>query len=192
MTRVAAFGAAALLIFSAVAPAQSKREEKTVERLHARDTTFQGVLIDAGCRDRSVWNMKRPPEPLDVAIAPTGQGTQGGEATRSQGVSVDASTINAERSDVTPVLVNADSAVRQSDPTCAIKGNTRAFALLLNDGRLLDLDEAGNTYATAMVSATPQGRAMLSGKAGGFKPRVSIVGWVQQDRLFTQDLKLKQ
>ena len=96
--------------------------------------------------------------------------------TQSHGITVDAATMKAERQDVTEVMTHAYSAVRQSDPTCAIKGNTHAFALLLPNGRLLDLDEAGNTYAAAMVSTTPQGRAMLNGEAGGFKPTVSIKG----------------
>jgi hypothetical protein len=183
---------AAALLATTVGLAQSKKEETNVEKLHARDYTLQGTLIDAGCRDRSIWNMTRPPEQLSAALAPTGQGTQGGTQTQSKGISVDAATISAERQDVTQVMANADSAVRQSDPTCAIKGNTRAFALLLPNGRLIDLDEAGNTYATAMVNATPQGRAMLNGQAGGFKPWVTVTGWVEGDRFFTEGLKVKQ
>jgi hypothetical protein len=184
-------GATALLLVVTSAMAQSKREQKTVERLHAHDYTVEGTLIDAGCMDRSTWNITRPPESEAAALAPAGQGTQGGAQTQSHGITVDAATMKAERQDVTEVMTYADSAVRQSDPTCAIKGNTHAFALLLPNGRLLDLDEAGNTYATAMVSGTPQGRAMLNGQAGGFKPTVRIKGWIQGDRVFTDELRVK-
>ena len=180
-----------LTLLAAGAWAQSKREEKDVRELHAHEHTYQGLLIDAGCRDRSLWNMSKPPEPQSGAIAPTGQGSEPAQANQASGISVDAGTIAKERSDITQVMINNDLAARQSDPTCAIKGNTRAFALLLHDGRLLDLDEAGNTYATALVSASKQGHDMLNGQGPGFKPRATVVGWEQGARVFTDKMNLQ-
>lgn len=191
MSRRLSLVVAVLVVFTAAAQAQSKGEEKQVESPQVRNSRFDGLLIDAGCRNRTVWNMTRQPESLQNAIAPTGQ-QKGGAQQQSSLVNVDPKTIDQERTDAMQVIRNSDSAVRQSDPTCAIKGNTRAFALLLPNGRLLDLDDGGNTYAAAMVSATPQGRAMLNAQAGGFKPRVSITGWIEGDRLFTDNLQVKQ
>ena len=192
MNRPLSLAAAALLVLGAGAWAQGKGEEKEASGAQASELKLEGVLIDGGCRNRTVWNMTRSPEPLNASIAPTGKPIPPGQAVQSSGITVDAKTIEAERTDVSLVTSNADSAVRQTDPTCAIKGNTRAFSLLLSSGRLLALDEAGNTYATAMVGATPQGRAMLNGQGPGFKPRVRVVGRIQGDRLLTEDLRVLQ
>jgi len=59
------------------------------------------------------------------------------------------------------------------------QGDTHAYALLLADGRVADLDEGGNTFADAAVKADPQGRAMLAGQGPGFKPIVTVTGHVQ-------------
>ena len=163
---------------------------------HARQQTVQGYLIDAGCQDRSLWNMKRPPEQPAAAMAPlpspeAKQGTRGGQASQSSGVSVDSKTIDTERQDINPVTNRPDTPSRISDPTCAIKANTRAYAVLLGDGRLLDLDEGGNTYAALAVQHSKQGRAMINGQGPGFKPQVTITGVVQGDRLFTNEVKLR-
>ena len=184
MSRRLSLVAAVLIVVSAAAQAQNQREEKEGAALQSHE----GLLIDAGCRDRTVWNMTRQPVPLQRAIAPTGQQGTGGAQQQSNLVNVDPKTIDAERMDAMQVIRNSDSAVRQSDPTCAIKGDTRAFALLLPNGRLLDLDDGGNTYAAAMVSSTPQGRAMLNAQQGGFKPRVRVAGRIQGDRLITDSL----
>jgi hypothetical protein len=188
MTHTLRFSALALFVLGVAA---QNREEKIVQALHANEHTLEGVLIDAGCRDRSLWNLKRPPEPQSAAVTPGGRGTRGAEASQSSGISVDSKTIGLERGDITAVM-NPDSSARQSDPTCAIKANTRSYALLLRDGRLLDLDEGGNTYATAAVQASPQGKAMINGRGPGFKPRVTIVGWIQGDHVFADQVKLAQ
>jgi hypothetical protein len=177
-------------LLALVASAQSQREQKEVEALHATNGTFRGVLIDAGCRDRSLWNINRPPESQAAAAAPFSNGTVGAQATQASGISVDSKTMDAERSDVTQVMTINDLSARQSDPTCAIKANTRAYAVLLSDGRLLDLDEGGNTYATAAVQGSPQGRAMMNGRGPGFKPAVTVMGRVHGDRIFADQVKL--
>jgi hypothetical protein len=184
-----------LPLFALTLSAQNK-EQKMEQPPHPREVTLQGVLIDAGCRDRSVWNLTRPPEPLNAAMPPSapesasGQATRGTQAAESGGISVDSKTIGLERQDVTQVVKNADLSARQSDPTCAIKANTRSFALLLRDDRLLDLDDAGTTFATAAVQASAEGRAMLNGKGPGFKPRATVVGTVQGDRIFANEVRL--
>jgi hypothetical protein len=190
--RIALFALCAL-----TAAAQSRREQKITKELGAREVTLEGVLIDGGCQDRSLWNLTRPAEQQAAALpasnpaASGGQATRGGEATSSGGISVDAKTIKAERQDVTAVMKTELSA-RQSDPTCALKANTRAYSLLTADGRLLDLDDAGSTYATAAVQASPEGRAMINGHGPGFKPRVTVVGRMQGDRFFTSGLTLEK
>lgn len=190
MSRRLSLVAAVLIVFSAAAQAQSKGEEKEAATLPSHDSKVEGLLIDAGCRYRNVWNMTRQAEPLKAAIAPTGRQSVGGAQPQSNLVNVDPKIIDQERADAMQVISNSDSAVRQADPTCAIKGSTRAFALLLPTGRLLDLDDGGNTYAAAMVSSTPEGRAMLNAQAGGFKPRVRITGSIEGDRLVTENLNV--
>lgn len=190
MIRRLSLVAAVLVVLSAAALAQNKSGEKEGASVQPQNSKIDGLLIDAGCRDRTVWNMTRAPVPLQNAIAPTGQGNRPGQQMQSTLVNVAPSTIDLERADAMQVIRNSDSAVRQNDPTCAIKGNTRAFALLLDSGRLLDLDDGGNTYAAAMVSSTPQGRAMLNSQSGGFKPRVRVTGWIQGDRLYTENLNV--
>ena len=186
MRRIVIVSSAALLVLAAQA---QNRNEKVAQQLHTNDQTLQGVLIDAGCQDRSLWNMTRPPEQQAAAIATGDNGTRGAQASQSHGISVDSQTIQAERADITPVE-NAETIARQSDPTCAIKANTRAYAVLLRGGRLLDLDEGGNTYATAAVQDSARGRDMLNGRGAGFKPLVTIVGWIQGDRVFADQVKL--
>ncbi|HKE26799.1 MAG TPA: hypothetical protein VKB88_30815 [Bryobacteraceae bacterium] len=186
MTRTLCISAFAIC---ALAAAAQTRQQKVVEELHAKQQTLQGILIDAGCEDRTLWNMERPAETQSAATAPGGQATRGAQATQSHGISVDSQTINAERQDITPVQ-ETEMAARQSDPTCALKANTRGYAVLLPDGRLLDLDDGGNTYANAAVQSSRQGRAMLNGHGPGFKPRVTIVGRIEGSRVFTDSIKL--
>jgi len=156
-----------------------------MESLHGTRETLDGVLIDAGCGDRSLWNMARPAESLSAAIPAAGA------AAPNHGIAVDAKTLAAERKDVIPVM-NPDLSARQSDPTCAIKAGTRAYAVLLHNGRLLDLDDGGNTYAALAVQNSTPGRAMINARGPGFKPRVTVTGTVQGDRIFADELKLGQ
>src|SRR5579884_1150960 len=92
---------------------------------------LHGTLLDAGCRDRSSMNLRAAPQKFTPAVPVQ-------PATSSSGVSVDSKTANAERADVVMHQV-PDLATRQEDPSCAITGGTRAYAVLLDDGKLLDL-----------------------------------------------------
>jgi hypothetical protein len=177
------------------APAQTPDSAKP-DREHARaeapsaegPATLRGILIDAGCRDFSRYNLRLSPQALPAPAKEADTKPAGGGATAS-GITVDARTLDAERADAMPHQV-ADLVSRQSDPTCAIKGNTHAYALLLADGRVADLDEGGNTFADAAVKADPQGRAMLAGQGPGFKPIVTVTGHVQGSRIVATAVKI--
>lgn len=156
--------------------------------------TLEGVLVDASCKDRSRANLTTPPESLSAAmpVQPTAaSGSSGGNGgVSAQGVSVDAKTVAAERGDVLEHQAK-DLATRQFDPTCAVTGGTSAYAVLLSNGRLLDLDEGGNTLASEAVLQSANGRAMLNGNAYGFKPQVKLTGRVRGDRIIVTQLAPK-
>jgi hypothetical protein len=174
--------------------------------------TLYGTLVDAGCRNRTALNMSLPSVPFSAA-APAqspaavqagsqmraGQGYQDASQPANQqnppisayGVNVDSKTLAAERSDVLEHQV-PDLHSRQMDPTCAITGATHAFSIVLKDGRMLNLDDGGNTYATVAVQGSAAGRAMLDGKGGGLKPDVVIKGRMRADKVVVQSLKLSK
>jgi hypothetical protein len=170
-------------------PAQTGEKPKPIP-----PAVFHGVLLDGGCRDFSKSNLNKAP--LSVAASSPAETPQAAAAAQANGpraafgITVDAQTLAAERTDVMPHQV-ADLLSRQSDPTCAIKGNTRAYALLLDNGRLLDLDEGGNTYATVAVGDSAAGRAMLTGQAPGLKPRATVKGRVQGDKIVAVSVQLQ-
>lgn len=171
-----------LALIALAAPAQQR-----MEVLHGSNETHHGILIDGSCEDRSLWNLARPAETLSAAVP----ALPPREAASGHGIAVDSQTLAAERKDVTPVM-NPDLVTRQSDATCALKAGTRAYALLLDDGRLLDLDDGGNTYAALAVQNSAPGRAMINARGPGFKPRVTVSGALQGDRIFVDKLKLGQ
>jgi hypothetical protein len=137
----------------------------------AAQPEIHGTLLDAGCTDRSTLNLRRPPATFQASVPVQAQPVS------AHGITVDAKTAHSERADVLEHMVR-DIPARQSDPSCGITGGTRAYAVLLDNGTLLDLDEGGNTLATEAVYATREGRDLLAGKAFGFKPRVTIQGRV--------------
>ncbi len=155
--------------------------------------TMKGMLFDAGCRDRTSLNLTSPPETLAQAMpvetTPETQAASKGNpnAVTAHGISVDSKTMDAERADALRYH-NPDMVTRQADRSCAITGGTTGYAVRLDDGRVLDLDEGGNTLASESVLASKSGRAMLNGTAFGFKPRVTIVGHVRGDRLMVQQI----
>jgi hypothetical protein len=145
----------------------------TQRPIPGKPDTFNGILIDASCDDRSAYNLSKPPEQPNLAAPP-----------------------NAERSapaaPAPPADVAAhhtpDAVTRQPDRSCAVTGATRGYAILTTEGRLLNLDEGGNTLVTQGLHANPEGRAMLNGKAGGIKPRVTLRGRVHGDRLIVDQI----
>jgi len=190
--QVLALAAAASLVVSAQAPtpAQPGQESARGEAPSApASATLRGILIDAGCRDLSRYNLRLAPQALPAAPKENENKTAAATGSSASGITVDARTLDAERTDVMPHQF-ADLLARQSDPTCAIKGSTRAYALLLPDGRVADLDEGGNTYADVAVKADAQGRAMLAGQGPGFKPAVAVTGRIQGSRIVASEVKI--
>ena len=173
-------------------------------------TKVLGTLVDAGCRNRTAINLGLAPETF-AAAAPTqtaGEIQNGSQMRSAQGyanpaaaqappqssafgVTVDSKTLAAERPDILQHQVQ-DLRSRQLDPTCAITGATHSFALLTSTGRLLNLDDGGNTYATEAVQGSAQGREMLSGNGGGFKPVATVTGRLKADHLVTQSIKFNK
>jgi hypothetical protein len=204
-----------LALAAFTASAQNANEVKdrgatAVQSGPAPPVTLYGTLVDAGCRNRTALNLKQAPETFAAAApaqtaadaqtgaqARTAQGYQN-PATPSQqpnnqvsvnGITVDPKTLAAERHDVLEHQV-PDLRSRQLDPTCAITGATHGFALLLNNGRLLNLDDGGNTFANEAVQGSPEGRNMMSGNGGGFKPAAVVKGNIHADKVMVESLKL--
>ena len=140
---------------------------------------YNGILVDATCSDRTGLNLRE--QPMKPAIAQTPSQPNGSEGSAG-GVTVDPKTMQTERGDVL-AHQTPDLAMRQPDPSCAITGSTREFALLTKEGRLLNFNEGGTTYAWQVLNSMPEGRALLNGTGGGVKPQVSVRGRVQGDRL---------
>jgi hypothetical protein len=192
--RILAMAAVACLAAPAQTPDPAKQEQErargeapAAKYVLTGATIFRGILIDAGCRDFSRFNLNLSPQALPAPAKEPDAKAAGG--TTASGITVDAKTLDAERADAMPHQV-ADLVSRQSDPTCAIKGNTRAYALLMDDGRVADLDEGGSTFADAAVKADPQGRAMLAGQGPGFKPIVAVTGHIQGSRIVASAVKI--
>lgn len=139
-----------------------------------------GILVDASCDNRSALNLRQQPE---LAPAPLPQQSSGGVS--AFGVTVDARTLALERAGVMEHHV-PDLRMRQPDLTCAVTGDTRSFALLMDDGRLVNLDEGGNTMASEFLHADAAGRALLNGTGPALKPRVTIKGRIHMTRLVVE------
>jgi hypothetical protein len=162
------------------------------QMLPENEVTYSGTLIDASCEDRSAMNLHAHPSPLAIQL-PAQPATAGQNNPPRQGpvtaggVTVDAQTLARERTDIMSHQV-PDMLTRQEDPTCAVTASTHGYSLLLDDGRLVNFDEGGNTYASAGVLSDARGRAMLNGQASGFKPRVTAKGWILGDRLIVDKI----
>lgn len=143
-------------------------------------TSWTGLLVDAGCRDRSLENLLAPPAQEIAQAKPP--------VNKVPGISVSPQTIKVERGrEALPDTL--DHASRYSSVSCAITADTSAFALLLlPKGPLLDLDAGGNTFALESFQSTPAGRAILNGKTGGLKPRATVKGLRQRDTLKAQSV----
>jgi hypothetical protein len=176
----------------------------------APTVTLYGTLVDAGCRNRTALNMSLPSLTFPAAApAQTASEAQSGSQMRSSqgyqnpnqpaqqqnpptsasGITIDPKTLAAERSDVLEHQV-PDLRSRQMDPTCAITGATHAFSIVLKEGRMLNLDDGGNTYANEAINGMAAGRAMLNGNGGGLKPDVVIKGRMRADKVVVQSLKI--
>ena len=74
---------------------------------------------------------------------------------------------------------------------CPITAGTRAFALLLADGRLLDLDEGGTTFASAALNGSKDGRALINGTADSIRPRATVKGHLHGSKIVVDGLTLE-
>jgi len=139
--------------------------------------------MDAGCRDRTNLNLRQPvvPLPQQNNASPAGGDDQKGGVS-AKGVSVTPETADRERDGVTDQL-HPDALARQEDLSCAVTGGTSNFSLLLDDGRLLNLDQGGNTLANQVIQSTTAGRAMLNGTGPAMKLRVSVRGVIRGDEI---------
>jgi hypothetical protein len=145
--------------------------------------TVTGILIDASCEDRTSLNMRSRPLPLP----PTQPSPPSSGAVAAAGISVNAQTIEKERADVMPHQV-PDMRTRQEDPTCAVTAATSLYAVLTDSGRLLNLDQGGNTLMSQAISSDPRGRAMLNGQGPGIKPRIAVKGWIFDDKVIVDSV----
>lgn len=139
--------------------------------------TWSGTLVDAGCTNRDsnllqTAAREAPPE----------------EAGSGQEAAAPSAQVPEE---VTENLV-PDVATRQMDLGCAVTAATTAFAILLDNGQLKDLDEGGNTFAWEAVQATPAGQAVLEGKQRGLKPRAVLQGTLRNQEIIVDSLRLEQ
>ena len=152
----------------------------TQQPINAKLQDLSGTLIDASCQDRSTINLQQRPQQPNLAVQPsTGKG--------APGVKVDPKTVQRERSDAM-AHQTPDVVTRQPDRACSVTGATRGYALLLPNGRLLNLDEGGNTLVTQGMQSIPDGRAMLDGTGPAVKPQVTVRGRVVGDRLVVDKL----
>jgi len=194
-----------VVLFASVAFAQLDQKTSKENMVHDRGQTpvrretaplaVTGMLFDAGCKDRSSLNLTSPPESLAGAMpvetpAESSAAARNSGAASAHGISVDAKTLAAERSDVVVHQV-PDLTTRQADPSCAVTGGTSGYAVRLDDGRILNLDEGGNTLAADAILGSKDGRAMLNGAAYGFKPRVKITGRVRGDHLIVNQIDVE-
>jgi hypothetical protein len=171
--------------------------------------TLHGTLVDAGCRDRTQLNLMRPSIPVDQkgpAEPPKESATENADRSKlgfatanSQprnspvsafGITVDAKTLESERSDVLQQQV-PDLLSRQEDSACGITGRTSSFAFLMDNGRLLNLDAGGSVFAWQAVQASSAGQAMLNGKGPAVKPRATVTGKIEGDQLIVNQLQLQ-
>jgi hypothetical protein len=169
---------------------------------------ISGILVDAGCSDRSQENLLRAPAQMNLqAPAVTSEEAQALNEQRSKtgfagkdvqpqppgiqahGITIDKETLDQEQADVLQHQVR-DLYSRQPDDSCGITGDTKEFALLTDQGRLLNLDQGGNSWAWQAVQSSDEGRALLNGTGSPFKPRVTIKGEIWTDQLVVEHLTL--
>jgi hypothetical protein len=148
-------------------------------RFERNPTVFRGTLIDGSCADRSWENLAQAPQAPQLAPA------QPRNLDAAKGIQVNPKTLESERADVMTHQV-PDLRARMADATCAVTGNTKAFAILLDNGRVMNLDEGGNTLALEAVQSSSDGRAMLNGMGPALKPKISIEAYPFGDRLMVK------
>lgn len=143
---------------------------------------FSGLLVDASCVERTPADLRQPPESMAAKQPAQPPGAPPMREGSAFGITVDASTLAAEHADIEPHLV-PEIFSRQPDPSCAISSSTSAFALLLDNNRLLNLDDGGNTFVSQALLSDPSARAMLNGTGPAVKPWTIARGIAYGDKL---------
>ncbi len=158
-------------------PTQMTVQERERGRVQTHGSTaaqtVSGVLVDASCRDRTNLNLRQKPV-TDIAGQKESDKAPGSN-TAGRTPAQDSSD-EARQSAIAQMV--PDALAREEDMTCAVTGGTTNYAILLDDGRLLNMDQGGNTLAAQAVQSTAAGRAMLNGAGPALKPRVKVLGRV--------------
>jgi hypothetical protein len=76
-------------------------------------------------------------------------------------------------------------------PACPVTGGTRAFALQLQDGRLLDLGEAGTTFASAALNGSKDGRALINRMVYSIWPQATVKGHLHGSKIMVDSLTIE-
>jgi hypothetical protein len=163
----------AYLLWSAVAFAETRP---------AVQTEWSGMLVDGGCHDLSLENLRSQPVDALAKAPPTTKENPGIAPPPKQ-------VLQREQAEALRAHT-PDHASRYSSAACAVTGDTTHFALLLGNGVLLILDEGGNTFAFDAFQNTQAGQEILNGKVGGWKPAAVVRGVRSGDRLWTRSVRI--
>jgi hypothetical protein len=74
---------------------------------------------------------------------------------------------------------------------CPVTGGTRAFALQLADGRLLDLGEAGTTFASAALNGSKEGRAVINRLVYSIWPKATVKGYLHGSKIMVESVTME-
>ena len=74
---------------------------------------------------------------------------------------------------------------------CPITGGTRAFALQLSGGRLLDLGEAGTTLASAALNGSKDGRALINRLVYSIWPQATVKGHLHGSKIMVDSVTIQ-
>ncbi len=168
-------------------PTQMTLQERDRGRVQTHGSTaaqtVSGVLVDASCRDRTTLNLRQKPV---TDVAGQRETAQPSSSTAPKTPPAGDSSDSARQSAIAQMV--PDALAREEDMSCAVTGGTTNYALLLDDGRLLNMDQGGNTLAAQAVQSTAEGRAMLNGAGPAFKPRVKVRGRVGGDEIVVEKI----
>ena len=74
---------------------------------------------------------------------------------------------------------------------CPVTGGTRAFALQVADGRLLDLGEAGTTFASAALNGSKDGRALINRLVYSIWPKATVKGYLHGSKIVVDSVSIE-
>jgi len=74
---------------------------------------------------------------------------------------------------------------------CPVTGGTRGFALQLPDGKLLDLGEAGTTFASAALNGSKDGRALVNRLVYSIWPQATVKGHLHGSKIMVDSVTIE-